>query len=123
MDTQPPFTTINEYISMFPKEVQERLTQLRQVIHETAPEATETISYKIPTFELYGKYLVYFAAFKNHIGFYPFPSGVEMFKEESSDYVTATGTIQFPHDKPIPFDLVKKVVKFRMQENKRNYDK
>jgi uncharacterized protein YdhG (YjbR/CyaY superfamily) len=109
--------SIDQYIETFPKEVQEKLLHLRKAIKEVIPEAEETISYQMPTFKINGKYIVYFAAFKKHIGFYPFPSGIEAFKKESSDYVTSTGAIQFPFDKPIPFDLVKKIVKFRVKEN------
>jgi uncharacterized protein YdhG (YjbR/CyaY superfamily) len=108
--------TIDEYIAMFPKNVQKILENLSQVIRETAPEAEETIDYGIPTFKLNGN-LVHFAAFKNHIGFYPTPSGIEAFKEELSSYKQSKGTVQFPLNKPIPFDLVKKIVAFRVKEN------
>ena len=108
--------TIDEYIAMFPKDVQKILENLRQVIRETAPTADETIDYGIPTFKLNGN-LVHFAAFKNHIGFYPTPSGIEAFKKELSHYKQSKGTVQFPLDKPIPFDLVKKIVEFRVKEN------
>jgi uncharacterized protein YdhG (YjbR/CyaY superfamily) len=108
--------SIDEYINTFPKEIQEILENLRQIIKTTAPKAEETISYKIPTFKLNGN-LVHFAAFKNHIGFYPTPSGIEKFKKELSTYETSKGTIKFPLDQPIPFDLVKKIVEFRVREN------
>jgi uncharacterized protein YdhG (YjbR/CyaY superfamily) len=97
--------TIDEYIAMFPTDVQKILENLRQLIRETAPEAEETIDYGIPTFKLNGN-LVHFAAFKNHIGFYPAPSGIEAFKKELSLYKQSKGTVQFPLDKPIPIDLV-----------------
>jgi uncharacterized protein YdhG (YjbR/CyaY superfamily) len=115
MSTSKP-KTIDQYIAMFPKDVQKILENLRQVIRETAPEAEETINYGIPTFKLNGN-LVHFAAFKNHIGFYPNPSGIEAFKKELSPYKQSKGTVQFPLNKPIPFDLVKKIVEFRVKEN------
>ncbi|NWG10295.1 DUF1801 domain-containing protein [Candidatus Bathyarchaeota archaeon] len=111
------YKTINEYIVRFPKNVRDVLEKLRRVIRESAPEAEETISYGIPTFDLNGKHLVHFAAYKNHVGFYPTPSPIEAFKKELSSFKTSKGTVQFPFDKPIPFDLVKKIVKFRVKEN------
>ncbi|MFZ3058640.1 MAG: DUF1801 domain-containing protein [Candidatus Methanoperedens sp.] len=110
------YKTIDEYIAMFPKNIQDILEKLRQVIKESAPEAEETINYGIPTFKLKGN-LVHFAAFKNHIGFYPTPSAIVAFKKELSPYKQAKGSVQFPIDKPIPFDIVKKIVKFRIKEN------
>lgn len=111
------FNTIDEYIGQFEPEVQEILKTIRKVINEVAPEAKEKISYKMPTFTLNGN-LVHFAAFKNHIGFYPAPSGIEAFKEELSQYKGAKGSVQFPLSKPIPYELIKKIVKFRVEENK-----
>ena len=108
------FKTIDEYISSFPESVRKILENLRKVIGEAAPEASETISYQIPTFKLNGN-LVHFAAFKNHIGFYPTPSGIEAFEKEISQYKWAKGSIQFPLDKPVPLDLVKRIVVFRVQ--------
>ena len=90
---------------------------MRQTIKKAAPEAVEAISYQMPTFKLNGKNLVYFAAFKNHIGFYPIPSGIEAFKKELSSYKQGKGSVQFPIEKPIPYDLVKEIVIFRMKEN------
>jgi uncharacterized protein YdhG (YjbR/CyaY superfamily) len=110
------FKTIDEYIATFPKNVQRILEELRQAIRDSAPEAEEAISYQMPTFKLNGN-LVYFAAFKNHIGFYPTSSGIEAFKEELSDYEVSKGTVRFPMDKPIPFDLVRKMVSYRVKEN------
>lgn len=107
---------IDQYIAAFPDEVQKRLQQMRDTIRKAAPKAEETISYAIPTFKLNGN-LVHFAAFKNHIGFYPGPSGIEAFKEELSVYNGAKGSVQFPMDKPLPLSLVSKVVKFRVEEN------
>jgi len=111
------FRTIDEYIETFPKNVQSLLEKMRQTIRKAAPEAVEAISYQIPTFKLNGRYLVYLAAWKNHIGFYPIPSGTEAFKKELSQYKRGKGTVQFPIDKPIPYDLVRKIVIFRMKEN------
>ncbi len=113
---QAPPQTIDEYIAGFPKDVQEILQRIRQTVREAAPDAEETISYQMPTFTLKGN-LVYFAAFKNHIGFYPIPSGVEEFKEELSAYEGGKGSVRFPLDKPIPFDLISRIVKFRVKEN------
>ena len=110
------YSTIDEYITMFPDEIQAILQRLRQTIHKAAPEATEAISYQMPTFKLNGN-LVHFAAFKSHIGFYPVPSGIEAFREELEPYIKGKGTIQFPLDKPIPYDLVEKTVEFRVKEN------
>jgi uncharacterized protein YdhG (YjbR/CyaY superfamily) len=109
-------TTIDEYIKTFPEHVQIILKKMRVTIRDAAPEAQEAISYQMPTFRLNGN-LVHFAAFKNHIGFYPSPSGIEAFKEELSPYKSAKGSVQFPMDKPVPYDLVKKIVQFRVQEN------
>jgi uncharacterized protein YdhG (YjbR/CyaY superfamily) len=108
--------TIDEYIAAFPKNVQDILRELRQVIRDSAPESEEAISYQMPAFKLNG-ILVWFAAFKNHIGFYPKTSAIVAFKKELSDYEVSKGTIRFPLDKPIPFDLVRKIVKYRVKEN------
>ena len=107
---------IDEYISNFPKDVREILERIRITIRKAAPRAEEKIGYGIPTFTLNGN-LVHFAAFKKHIGFYPTPSGIEQFKQELSVYEGAKGSVQFPLDKPIPFGLISKIVKFRVQEN------
>ena len=108
--------SIDEYISNFPPEVQEILKTLRNVIQESAPDAAEKISYQMPTFYLHGN-LVHFAAFKNHIGFYPAPSGIEAFRQELSQYKGAKGSVQFPIEKPLPYELISKIVKFRVTEN------
>ncbi len=107
---------IDEYISGFPKDVQEILEKIRVTIREAAPDAQETINYQIPTFTLKGN-LVHFAAFKKHIGFYPAPSGIEKFKNELSGYESAKGSVQFPLDQPIPYDLISQITKFRVKEN------
>ena len=111
-----PVITIDEYIATFPEAIQEILQEIRQAIRESAPQAQEAISYRIPTFKLNGN-LVHFAAFKDHIGFFPTSSGVEAFQKELSGYDTSKGTIRFPLDKPIPFDLIRKIVQFRVKEN------
>jgi uncharacterized protein YdhG (YjbR/CyaY superfamily) len=114
---QTPPKNIDEYIAAFPDDVQEILEKIRMTIREAAPDAQETISYQIPTFTLKGKYLIYFAAYKKHIGLYPAPVGYVEFKEELSVYAAGKGTLRFPFDKPIPFDLITKIVKFRVQEH------
>jgi uncharacterized protein YdhG (YjbR/CyaY superfamily) len=113
--------TIDEYISTFPQNIQAILEDIRQATRTAAPEATETINYQIPTFKLNGN-LVHFAAYKNHIGFYPTASGIKAFKKELSTYKWSKGAVQFPLDRPIPFDLIKRIVAFRIQENLNNYD-
>ena len=110
------FQSIDEYILNFTPEVQERLEMIRKVIKEAAPTAAEKISYQMPTFVLYGN-LVHFAAHKNHIGFYPTPSGVDAFKHELSEFIGAKGSVQFPIQKPIPYELISKIVKYRVAEN------
>jgi uncharacterized protein YdhG (YjbR/CyaY superfamily) len=92
------------------------LEKIRQTIKKAAPGATEAIAYQMPTIRLNGKNLVHFAAFKHHIGFYPTPSGIEPFKKELSPYKRSKGTVQFPPDKPVPFDLIKRIVEFRVKE-------
>jgi uncharacterized protein YdhG (YjbR/CyaY superfamily) len=108
--------TIDEYITGFPADIQEILQKIRSTVREAAPEAKERISYQMPTFALSGN-LVHFAAYKNHIGFYPVPSGIEAFKEELSQYEGGKGSVQFPLDQPIPYDLISRIVKFRVKEN------
>lgn len=115
----PPKATykdIDAYITLYPKEVQVILQKIRETIHKAAPAAEETINYGIPTFTLNGN-LVHFAAFKNHIGFYPAPSAIETFKKELSIYEGAKGSVQFPLDKPMPLTLISKIVKYRVKEN------
>jgi uncharacterized protein YdhG (YjbR/CyaY superfamily) len=108
--------TIDEYIAGFPHDVQEILEKIRMTIRKAAPDAEEAIKYQMPTFTLKGN-LVHFAAFKKHIGFYPTPTGIEKFKNELSVYEGAKGSVEFPLDKPIPFDLIGEIVKFRVREN------
>ena len=107
---------IDEYIAGFPQDVQDKLIKLRATIRQAAPEAQEKISYQMPTFFLEGN-LVHFAAYKNHIGFYPAPTGIERFKEPLSVYKGAKGSVQFPLDKPIPYELVSEITAYRVQEN------
>jgi uncharacterized protein YdhG (YjbR/CyaY superfamily) len=110
------FKNIDEYISLFPKETQALLRRMRATIKEVAPGAEEAIKYQMPTFVLNGN-LVHFAAYKNHIGFYPVPTGIEKFKKELSAYKTSKGAVQFPLDKPLPLDLIRRIVRFRVAEN------
>jgi uncharacterized protein YdhG (YjbR/CyaY superfamily) len=112
----PGFKTIDEYIDTFPEDVQTILNELRQTIRDAAPEAEETINYQIPTFTLNGN-LVHFAAFPNHIGFYPTPSGMEAFKKELTGYKSAKGSVQFPIHEPLPLPLIRKIVEYRVKEN------
>ena len=114
--TKKHFETIDEYISSFPKNVQDILQQLRQTIRDSAPNSSESISYQIPTYKLNGS-LVHFAAYKNHVGFYPTPSGISEFREELSDYEIAKGSVKFPLNKPLPINLIREIVKFRVTEN------
>jgi uncharacterized protein YdhG (YjbR/CyaY superfamily) len=111
-----PPTTIDEYIATFPAYVQAVLQKVRATIRKSAPGAEEAIKYQMPTFVLNGN-LVHFAAFKNHIGFYPVPTGIEKFKKELSAYQQGKGSVQFPLDKPIPYGLIGRIVKFRVKEN------
>ncbi len=108
--------TIDDYIEGFPEDVQKILEKIRITIRKAAPEAEEAIKYQIPTFTLNGN-LVHFAAFKNHIGFYPAPRGIEKFQKELAEYQTGKGTLQFSLEKPMPLALISKVAKFRAREN------
>lgn len=113
---RPPAENIDEYIAGYPPEVQELLQEIRATIRQAAPDAEETVKYGIPTFTLQGN-LVHFGAYEKHIGFYPTPTGIEKFKNELSVYEVAKGTVRFPLDRPIPFDLISKIVTFRVKEN------
>ncbi len=123
LDKREPFVesnaplpdSIDTYITQFPPEVQTLLTQIRETIQKAAPSATEAISYQIPTFKLNGN-LVHFAGFKKHIGFYPGAAGIAAFQDELAGYKSAKGSVQFPLDKPLPLALVKKMVKFRVEQ-------
>ncbi len=116
MANKRDFKSTDEYIATFPKDVKSVMEKLRKAIKEEAPQATETISYQMPTFKLNGN-LVHFAAYKKHIGFYPTPSAIEAFREKLSSYKTSKGAIQFPLDKSLPIDLVKEMVRFRVKQN------
>lgn len=108
--------SVDEYIAAFPNDTQKLLEEIRSVIKKAAPEAEETINYAMPTFKLHGN-LVHFAAYKNHIGLYPAPNGIDAFKDELSVYKGAKGSVQFPLNKPMPLDLISRIVKFRVKEN------
>ena len=116
METKKKPKDVDEYIAAQPKNIQKILQELRQAIREAAPEAKEIISYQMPAFEQNG-ILVWFAAFKNHIGFFPKVSAIQEFKKELSDYELSKGTVRFPLDKQIPYDLVRKIVRYRVEEN------
>ncbi len=115
-ENKPP-ATIDEYISAYPEDVQERLKAMRETIKAAAPEATETLSYGVPTFKLNGN-LVSFGAAKKHIGFYPTPAAIDAFSAQLAGYGTAKGSAQFPFDQPLPLELVSEIVKFRVEQVK-----
>ncbi|EMO76747.1 PF08818 domain protein [Leptospira kirschneri str. 200801925] len=110
------FKNIDEYINLFPEDVQDKLRKLRSTIRKAAPNAEEKISYQMPVFALNGN-LVYFAAYKKHIGFYPTSSGIKKFQSELNEYKTSKGAVQFPMDQPLPLRLIAKIVKYRIKEN------
>jgi uncharacterized protein YdhG (YjbR/CyaY superfamily) len=112
----PAYNNIDEYIALFPKEVQKHLKQVKETIQKTAPKAEEAITYGIPTFKLHGN-LVHFAGYQYHVGFYPGASGIREFQKDFSNYKTSKGTVQFPNDQPMPLKLIAKIVKFRVAEN------
>ena len=116
MEKKPIAKNIDTYIADFPKEVQKLLQEVRKTIHAAAPEAEEAIAYGIPTFKLNGN-LVHFAGYKNHIGFYPAPSGLKAFQKEIAMYKSSKGAVQFPLDKALPLGLISKIVRFRVKEN------
>lgn len=111
-----PYDSMDAYIANFPQEVQDRLQAIRMVVKEIVPDAMETINYGIPTFKLKGN-LVHFAAYKNHIGFYPGASGIKAFVPRFIDYHYSKGAVQFPLNQPLPLDLIKEIVLFRVNEN------
>jgi uncharacterized protein YdhG (YjbR/CyaY superfamily) len=108
--------SVDEYIAEFPPATQEVLERLRALIRASAPEATETISYAIPTFDLRGRHLVHFAGYERHVGFYPTGRGIERFKEQLQPYKRGKGSVQFPLDQPIPEDLIRRIVESRVEE-------
>lgn len=109
-------TSIDEYIGEFPAETQRVLGEMRALIRTCAPDASETISYAIPTFDLNGRHLVHFAGYAHHIGFYPTSSGIEAFKAELAPFKSARGSVQFPLGEPLPTDLIRRMVEFRVEE-------
>jgi uncharacterized protein YdhG (YjbR/CyaY superfamily) len=118
MTSRPTAATIDDYIAGFPPETQELLERVRAICREEAPGATETISYAIPTFDLDGRHLCHFAAFKNHLGFYPTDRGAEAFADELSSYKGGKGTVQFPYKDPLPADLIRRMVRHRVTQVK-----
>jgi uncharacterized protein YdhG (YjbR/CyaY superfamily) len=112
--------TVDQYIAAFPADVKKRMQQLRKTIKAGAPNADELISYQMPGYKYFGM-LVYFAAYKNHIGFYPGAGGLLEFYKELSSFKSAKGSVQFPHDEPIPYDIISKIVKFRVKQNEEKF--
>lgn len=108
---------VDKYISSFPKETQEKLNQIRKIIKDVAPDAEEYISYQIPAFKINGKYLVYFAGWKNHLSLYPIPAGDEKYREDIKEYTAGKGTLKFSLDKELPIEIIKKTTEFRIKEN------
>ena len=119
MATRSKASSIDEYTAEFPLETQKVLEELRALIKAAAPEATETISYAIPTFDLNGHHLVHYAGYEKHVGFYPTGSGVEAFKEQLRPYKSGKGSVQFPLGRPLPTDLIRRIVAFRVEEESR----
>ena len=117
--TRSTARTIDEYLAEFPPRTQSALREMRALIRSLAPEASETISYGIPTLDLNGKHLVHFAGYEKHVGLYPTPTGMEAFAEELSGYKTGKGSVQFPLDQPLPADLIRRIVEYRVAENAR----
>jgi uncharacterized protein YdhG (YjbR/CyaY superfamily) len=116
MKNRPTASSIDDYIAGFPPETRRVLEEMRTLIGTAAPDATETISYAIPTFDLNGKHLVHFAGFKGHVGFYPMPSGIGAFSEELAPYMSGKGTARFPLDQPLPAGLIRRIVEFKIRE-------
>lgn len=118
MEQKNVISTVDAYIAQFPADIQDKLSDVRQTIKQAVPDATEKISYGMPTFYL-KKNLVHFAAFKNHIGFYPAPQGIEAFADELSVYKSSKGAVQFPLNKPMPLDLIARIAAYRAEENRK----
>jgi uncharacterized protein YdhG (YjbR/CyaY superfamily) len=112
---------VDEYIAGFPGDIRKILIRIRNIIRKYAPDAEESISYEMPAYKTFGKTLIYFAGFKNHIGLYATPSGHLAFKNELAKFKQGKGSVQFPIDQPIPYDLIRMIVEFRVEENKSNY--
>lgn len=123
MAERPTAGSIDEYIAGFPPEIRTVLEEVRALIRASAPDATETISYAIPTFDLNGRHLVHFAGFAHHVGFYPIPSGLEAFREELAPFRTGKGSVRFPLGQPLPAALIRRIVEFRVGENLRKTSK
>ena len=121
-NNKPGFSSIDEYIATFPADIQKILQEIRATIHAAAPDAQEKISYQMPTFTLNGN-LVHFAAFKNHIGLYPTPGATQAFQDEIAAYKAAKGSIQFPLDQPMPLELIRRIVEFRVVESQQKAEK
>ena len=119
MAKRPSAGTIDGYIAEFPPETRKALQEVRALVSAAAPDATETISYAIPTFDMNGKHLVHFAAYERHVGFYPTGGGIAAFKEELEPYRSGKGSVQFPLGQPLPSDLIRRIVEFRVGENAR----
>lgn len=119
MASRPTAASIDEYIAAFPADTQAALNEVRELIKELAPDATETISYAIPTFDMRGRHLVHFAGYERHIGLYPTPTGMEEFKADLAPYKQGKGSVQFPLGEPLPIDLIRRIVEFRVQETLR----
>ena len=117
------FANVDEYITNFEGETQKRLTEIRKLVREAAPEAVESISYGMPAYKIHGKPLVYFGGYKSHIGFYATPTGHKTFEKELSKYKQGKGSVQFPLDEPLPAKLIKEIVLFRVAENQAKYGK
>ncbi len=111
------YKSVDEYISIFPEDIRRILEKIRAIIKEKAPEATEGMAYGMPSYKTNGKPLIYFAAYERHIGFYATPAGHSEFKKELSGYKQGKGSVQFPLDKPVPFELIRRIVEFRVKEN------
>ncbi len=116
MPGRSPATSIDAYIAEFPPETQRVLQEVRAVIRQAAPDATETISYAMPTFDLNGRHLVHFAGYAKHLGLYPTPSGTEAFEEDFKPYKRGKGSVQFPLDRPMPLELIRRIVEFRVEK-------
>jgi len=116
MPSMPTAASIDEYIAAFPPETREMLEQMRAIVNQVAPEATETISYAIPTFDLNGEHLVHFAGYKHHVALYPAPGGDVMFRDELEPYWNGKGTARFPLGQPLPVDLIRRIVEFRVEQ-------
>lgn len=112
-------SSIDDYVAQFPIATQKALEEMRALIRASAPDATEKISYAMPTFDLNGRHLVHFAGYEKHIGFYPIPTGIEAFKKDLAPYKMGKGSVQFPLGSPLPTELIRKIVEFRVKENAR----